>query len=249
MPSPLDVLLRNTKNSKVVVWRVLHDAQPHPGDFWPNKLFIRYFLRSSNIITLSDYVSRRIGNIQVFQTNLYRNVKPKFKAFTLPDDYVLIAGRAKKYKNIDEIIRVTSSFPDQTFVIMVSSRKTRIESRSNVVVIERWLEDAELEFAIAKAKAVIAAHTEASQSGIIEQAVYWNVPVLVSNRGGLAEQIANGVDGIVIEDTDSLSIADGLKKLLFMQRKMKEDVKKLNLAQSIIQRSEFSRSNVNSHLP
>jgi glycosyltransferase involved in cell wall biosynthesis len=36
---------------------------------------------------------------------------------------------------------------------------------------------------------VICLYKEASQSGIVEQAKYWGVPIIVSNVGGLPEQI------------------------------------------------------------
>jgi glycosyltransferase involved in cell wall biosynthesis len=249
MSSPLDVLLKNKKSSNVVFWRVLHDAQPHPGDFWPNKYFIRYYLRTSKIVTLSKYVSKMIANIQVFQTELNRNIEPKSKAFSLPDDYILIAGRAKEYKNTQEVFKALSLFPKQIFVVTNLGKRVTFDASPNVVIIEKSLDDAEFEYAISNSRGVVAAYSEASQSGIVEQAVYWGVPVLISNRGGLIEQVKDNNEGVVIDGIDALSIAEGLEKLLLMEKHSGNKTIKLNLAQSIIRRAEFSRCKIDTNLP
>lgn len=249
MSSPLDVFLRNKKRESVLIWRVLHDAQPHPGDLWPSRLFIKYFRKSSKIITLSQYVSNQIGNTQAIQTGLNRNVEPKVKRVQLPSNYVLIAGRTKRYKNLDEVLKVVPLFPDQNFVVVASTGKRTISPFPNLTFIDKWLEDAELEFVISKASALIAAYSESSQSGIVEQAVYWKVPVLCSDRGGMREQLLGNSDGIVLKEIDVDSIKQGLRELLQIKRSEKSNYKQKNLSQSLMNTVEFTKGDIESELP
>jgi len=222
---------------------VLHDHKRHPGDLWPNKIFIKYYLKSSRIITLSKYVSSKIKNVQVIETKLGRNLAPKIKEMELPQEFLFVGGRFKKYKNLSEVLKMIEYRQDLRFVFLGSGKYKKFNFPANVTRIDRWLLDEELEYVISKSIGVIAVYSEASQSGIIEQAVYWGRPILSSNKGGLSEQYEIGVEGIVINNLDMMSISNGVDKLLALTPKLtKKVLKTQNISYAIMNSKEFSDS-------
>lgn len=57
-------------------------------------------------------------------------------------------------------------------------------------------------------------YVEASQSGVVEAAFAAALPSVVTPVGGLAEQIENGVTGLVAGAVDATALADAIERLV-----------------------------------
>ena len=76
-----------------------------------------------------------------------------------------------------------------------------------------WLGEAEMARLIAGADAVVLPYREASQSGVAPLAHGFGVPVVATPVGGLAEQLHDGVDGILTRAVTAEALAETMARL------------------------------------
>ncbi|WP_051211878.1 glycosyltransferase family 4 protein [Butyrivibrio fibrisolvens] len=71
-------------------------------------------------------------------------------------------------------------------------------------VINRYIEDDDIALLFSKPRTVVVLpYTDASQSGVVAMAFNYKVPVIVSDTGGLREQLFDGEMGIFVQPADS----------------------------------------------
>ena len=213
MASPLDhlpTLLFRALGVKII--RIVHDVNPHLGERWPtSKSMQRRILNSDGVIFLSEYVQGECKK-QFDKRNL--KLPPEcliehpffpqkvLEKVNLPDGferYSLIIGRVEQYKGIPEFLywwKTRTALLDGKLIIAgdgsySSSLQTLIATNhEDVLFINRWLSDSEFEYLVSNAQIVILPYLEATQSGVIPIARHHQVPMLISNRGGLLEQLS-----------------------------------------------------------
>lgn len=80
---------------------------------------------------------------------------------------------------------------------------------SNVTIINRWIEDREVEsIFLGHNLILICPYKEGSQSGVIQVARDYGIPMIVTNVGGLSEQVENEITGLVTNvDADEIAAA------------------------------------------
>jgi glycosyltransferase involved in cell wall biosynthesis len=219
MSHPGDLILNQLKESQIRVIRIIHDIRKHPGDFWPSKLELRYLLKVDEIIVLSRYVFETVNHERKVLSTLSRRkyVGSLSDIPGMPPSYILITGRFKKYKNLAMLEKVIINFPNVNFVC-AGQGSTRFKDFKNVTVLARWLSDSEMESLIKNAAGLVAIYSEASQSGVVDQAIFWRVPVLVSNVGALVEQARCQNTNLVCDHISLSSIVNGIENLLTQNR-------------------------------
>ena len=210
MSSPGDLQIDCLSSYGVKVTRVIHDIKKHPGDLWPTNKTIKKMISSQRIITLSNFVFESIQHSNKFESSLARrNVATEIDSnlFNSSESYFVSVGRFKKYKNLEMLREIAKVSPEKNF-IFAGVGSSAFKSIPNVKVIDRWLQDAELEALIKNSTALLALYLEASQSGIVEQALYWRIPCIVLNRGALFEQVKQqNLTKFFPENPDAKSIA------------------------------------------
>jgi len=77
----------------------------------------------------------------------------------------------------------------------------------------RWLCHDEFRSIFSRFDLVVAAHTEASQSGVIAAALGAGLPVVATPVGGLVEQVTHGVTGVIAESTTARGLANAIRKI------------------------------------
>jgi glycosyltransferase involved in cell wall biosynthesis len=194
MSSPWDAAMKSELG--INLYRVVHDATPHPGDFWPTKRDILRFTSTSKIITLSEFVSRSL-NCETIVSSL---VGPVYcsKALKTSGDYLLLIGRLKEYKNLEATIRILKKASSRRVVVAgVGASKYK---KLGVETIDKWLSDEEFASLLRNAFATICTYGEASQSGIVEESIRWQTPVVINDVGGLSEQVRTNQDGCMVSE-------------------------------------------------
>jgi glycosyltransferase involved in cell wall biosynthesis len=241
MSSPGDLFLNDLQKLMIVTTRVIHDIEKHPGDFWPTKYVIQRLLEAQRIILLSDFIFDRVDHPRKYKSSLSRkNIsfginKPECN---LPGKYLLFIGRFKTYKNLELLEEIIEAIPEKTFVV-AGEGSGIFADKVNVITIQKWLDDSEIEWLIKNAQVLLALYSEASQSGVVEQALFWRVPCLVSRNGGLPEQvIQQKLDEFIVEIEQKEEIINLLRRNLDLvgteipvyspQETLFETIKKLN---------------------
>lgn len=203
MMHPTDTKFNNIWPKGTQKIQVIHDLRRHPGDLWPWTWLIRRNTRDVIAIALSKYIYDQIESGTKYLANFTRienppTIEPPEK---LPAEYFLIAGRLKKYKNLSwlrEINLESLPFP----IVIAGKFKIDIPKHPKIFQINRWLKMQEMEYLISHAKALICTHSEASQSGLVQQAQSWKIPSIVNNKGAMPEQVSFGKRGIVLDSSN-----------------------------------------------
>ena len=214
MPFPGDLALNSLMQNGYNLMRVMHDNKPHLGEFWPTRFYIKKMLKCTHLITLSEYVFNQVahenkGIASLCRQRYFGEIQ---KIENLPSRYVLSIGRNKKYKNGSLIKLLIRRNPNIIFVVNQNLYKCS-KRPHNVNVLPSWLNDAEMEYAISNSALFLALYREASQSGVVEQALSWNVPCMVSNVGGLPEQVSRQGQHLIFELSEIHLIDETLRKI------------------------------------
>ncbi len=228
MASPFDYFLTwLLRRQGVKIIRIIHDVNPHLGERWPkNKSIQRRILNSDGVIFLSDHVLSECKE-QFNQQILYLPPAcviehPYFpqdllEKVNLPDgfeNYSLIIGRVEEYKGIPEFLslwKTRSALVGGKLLIAGDGRYSGLlqdliaANHEDVFFLNKWLSDSEFEFLIANAQLVILPYLEATQSGVIPIARNYKVPMLVSSKGGLLQQLSDYPKYEIYDHTIDLS--------------------------------------------
>lgn len=197
---------------------IIHDAHPHPGDVtalatpWINAAA----LRMDRVFTLSDAVADTlISEGRIAEPRLHRLFHPTFSlgasapgnAVAHPPDaplHVLMFGRLAAYKGLPLLVEA-ADLAARAGVAMrlgvfgegsLDGMETRLAALG-AEVCNRWIDDAEASKVFARYDVVALPYRSASQSGVAAVALGAGLPVVATNVGALAEQVRNGVNGLV----------------------------------------------------
>lgn len=136
---------------------------------------------------------------------------------------VVAAGHARNYKALDVLVSAWSSAPrppearlllvGESYLRGRARRRLQLQAAADpsIVIVDRYVEDAELVSILARAEVVVAAYRRASQSGVLPIAKALGVTTVVSDAGGLAEQAA---DARVVKAGDVGALTRVLVELL-----------------------------------
>jgi glycosyltransferase involved in cell wall biosynthesis len=206
---------------------VIHDAEPHHGDlslFWNWRLSSE--LRAARAaVALSNHVANELQYrapalpfLRMQLPALYAgvNIKPN------NDHCFLMFGRIRPYKGLDLLRDAFSclrqSYPGVRLRIVgegdVEACAPGISRIPGVTVEERWVPDVEIPILLGAATAVVLPYKEASQSGVVPQALALGVPVVATAVGGLREQVREGAGGLLAEAPTPKALAHAMSRVL-----------------------------------
>lgn len=207
---------------------IIHDAAPHPGDpaaFWAWRLR-RELAAASRAITLSAAVERVVAalrpDLALSRMRLGAHLDlPPPAALPRPPGPIrlLMFGRLRAYKGLDLLRDAWPLLPPGRFTLRVvgdgpaEALAPGLAALPGVTLEPRWVAEAEIPHLIAQADALVLPYREASQSGIVPVALAMGVPVVATPAGGLPEQIADAVDGLLAAAITAPALAAALARL------------------------------------
>jgi glycosyltransferase involved in cell wall biosynthesis len=210
---------------------VAHDAVPHPGDYavlWQRVTQDLLIGRADRIVALSSIVARRIadripsarGKLSVIPLETAYPTRRPHPAAQPGDEPIrlLFYGRLLPYKGLDLLAQALAplrSHPGWRLTIAGSGPLEGNVRRSfagwpQVDLELGWISDDRAAELLSSHHLLLCPYQEASQSGVIAQALSWAMPSVVMPTGALPEQIAHGAAGLVAETSD----AEGFRRCL-----------------------------------
>ncbi|AWV20895.1 hypothetical protein RADP37_00257 [Roseomonas mucosa] len=217
----------------------VHDARPHPGD--PSLLWdwrLRQELEAARAaVVFSEAVEREVAALRPglpllrLPLGVPVEVSPGPEALAggaVPGRF-LFFGRLRAYKGLDLLRdafrQLRERHPEATLRVVgegdAEACAPGLAALPGVVVEPRWVADAEIPALLRQAWAVVLPYREASQSGVLSQALALGVPVVATPVGGLAEQFGaeSGVapraaPGVVAEAAEAPALAAAMARLL-----------------------------------
>lgn len=99
------------------------------------------------------------------------------------DDYVLFFGSVNSYKGVELLIRAFESSPsNKKYKMVIAGKGLEYPNKSsNIIRINRFIEDDEIALLFKRAKLVVYPYISATMSGVLSLAYYFNKLVLASD--------------------------------------------------------------------
>lgn len=122
--------------------------------------------------------------------------------------YMLFFGLIRDYKGLDILLEAWKMLPDKDLTLLVAgefyaSREKympAIEALGERVVLhDSFVADEDVKYWFSAVEAVVLPYRSATQSGVTQVAYNFGVPLIVTDVGGLAEIVPDGVVGYVVE--------------------------------------------------
>ena len=264
-------IARRNGHTKIV--GLVHNMIPHehrPGD----KLLADFFAGSvDGFVAMSDSV---LGDIAQFDQSKPRVFcrHPLYDNFGVPATreeslnflgldpqyrYMLFFGLIRDYKGLDLLLKAyaDSRLREENVRLLVagefysgSDKYFEMEKELGLEGLVIWksefVPNSEVRYCFGAADLVVQPYRSATQSGVAQIAYHFEKPMLVTNVGGLAEIVPDGISGYVTEPDES-QIADRLVDFFHSDRRdqftegLRKEKKKYswnNMARSIIKAAE-----------
>ena len=225
-------------NNKTKVISIVDNMIPHEkriGD----QLFTKYFAGSVDaFLTMSDKVNKDVQQFSDKPTLI--SPHPIFDHFGdpisketarnilgIPADQKLILffGFIRKYKGLDLLLKAMATDLIQSADIHLMIVGEFYEDaapyhelinilgiKDRVHLVEGFVADKEVKNYVCSADFIIQPYRNATQSGVTPLAYHFEIPMLVTNVGALADTVPQGKVGIVVEPTVE-AIANGIIEL------------------------------------
>ncbi len=232
-------IVKKNKFTKVIC--IADNVIPHEKGLG-DKSFTKYFIKPIDaFITMSTQV---LDDLRIFTSSakalyiphpLYDNFGEKISLTQAredlqiaPLDFVLLFfGFIRKYKGLDILLDALALIGDKIPRLQLivagefyDDQKTyevqieRLGLHDKVQLHNKFITDAAIRSYFCAANVVVQPYRHATQSGVTPLAYHFETPIIVTNVGGLAALVPDGIVGLVAEPTAS-SLAE--KILLFYQ--------------------------------
>jgi len=134
---------------------------------------------------------------------------------------LLFFGIIRDYKGLDILLN-TLSLLDETYFLIVAGEvygsfdkyQTIIKEKKldkKVKLYNRYIDDSEVTNFFSAADVCVLPYRSATQSGITNISYHFEVPVISTNVGGLAETISHGRTGLIAEEVNEKSLLTQIK--------------------------------------
>ncbi len=157
----------------------------------------------------------------------------------IPEDApaILFFGYIRKYKGLDILLRAMPTMlqrlPELRLMVAGEFYGDEKEYRSliadlkipakNLVLATDYIPNEEVALYFSAANAAVLPYRSATQSGIVQIAYNFDVPVIATDVGGLAEIVKDGVSGLIARDPTPEAIA--AKVIDFFDRNLEEPLR------------------------
>ena len=261
-PSLGYITRRMRKHCKVI--SILDNVIPHEPHFFDAPL-TKYFLKgSTGCITLCEAVSKDLLNLKkdanftVLQHPLYshfgkkmpRDVAEEKLGLQKGKKNILFFGLIRTYKGLDILLEAFGRLSEEYQLIIAGEPYgsfdkyqeiiDKLPNKDNVHTWLKYIKDSEVTDYFSAADIAVLPYRSATQSGISSVSYHFEVPMIVTDVGGLKETIGDRGTGIVAADGNPETIAQEISRY-FNTPSLKEDfIENIRLEKERLSWSRFA---------
>jgi len=213
------------KREQIRAIAVTHNIIPHEKHAgW--KFLTRYFLRSCDgFITMSSTVTDDLAAFQpnaisaciphpiynIFGERVTRQSAAEFLKLPATKNYLLFFGLIRRYKGLELLLKalpyILRQIKDIKLIIageFYSDKEeyfaliNELHIREHIHIMDRFIPSEEVKYYFSLADLVVQPYLSATQSGITQIAYHFEVPMVVTDVGGLAELVPDSKAGYVV---------------------------------------------------
>ncbi len=228
---------RMLRRHGVKVVTVVHNAIPHEPKFFDKPLARRLFRLSDVLVSMCDAVTADIRSLcpdacivqrphpvyDHFGKKLDKAEAQKALGLDPQRRTLLFFGLIRDYKGLDLLIDAMPALgPDYQLVIAGESYgsfekyQAQIDASGcadRIHVFNRYIDDDAVPGFFSAADVCVLPYRSATQSGVTAIALHFEVPVVATPVGGLAESIERPGIGVMARDITAQGVADAVKQL------------------------------------
>lgn len=245
-------VLRKAKKCGATVISIIDNIIPHEKRFGDGP-FTRYFVKPiDGFVTMSENVDQDLNQFDTskprgsyphpifdnFGEHLAKDVAVDKLGLSKDFKYVLFFGIIRDYKGLDWLLKAfkQSKYKELGLKLIVAGEAYTDEEKyrslikeldleNDVIYHNSFVNDSDVKNYFCAADLVAQPYKNATQSGVTQIAFHFEIPMLVTNVGGLPEMVPHGKAGIVC-DTNVESIAKGLNEFFTADVNYDEGIKK-----------------------
>jgi len=178
-----------------------------------------------------------------FNDNPDKNKEKENLGYRKDDIIILFFGYVRKYKGlnilIESIPEVISNNPKIKFLVVGEFYDSpdkylylidKLSIKEHIKILNKFVPNEDVEKYYTAADLVVLPYLSATQSGILNIAYGFRKPVIVTNVGGLADDVIEGKTGFVVEPQRPEEIA---KKILYFAENKEKENYALNIEDKI----------------
>jgi len=211
----------------------MHDPFPHTGENSRRRMMEYYvnIKKAKGLVLLNNNqkdafckkYNRLFEDVLINSLGAYDNIRVFCKGGQATGmKNVLFFGRISQYKGVEYLceamIKVKKAVQDATLTIAGGGKIyfdiSKYESMSWIEIRNRFIGIEELAELIENCAISVCPYTDATQSGVVMTCFGLNKPVVVTNTGGLPEQVEDGKTGFVVEPCNVEQLAEKIVMLL-----------------------------------
>lgn len=233
-PSLGYITRRMKKHCKVV--SILDNIVPHEPRFFDTPL-TKYFLKgSTGCVTLCEAVSEDLLKIKpdarytVIQHPLYSHFGAKKSRCEAESRLglkpgkknILFFGLIRKYKGLDILLEAFGRLPEDYQLIIAGEPYgsfepyqkiiDRLPDKDRIVKVLKYIKDSEVSDYFSAADLAVLPYRSATQSGISSVSYHFEVPMIVTDTGGLKETIGDRGTGLVVPEATPEAIGKEIER-------------------------------------
>ncbi len=233
---------RKLKSTKRV--SILHNVIPHEKRFFDKKANQMFLKQNDGFIVMSDKVLNDLLSLKP-DAKYLRMDHPVYDQFgekiaretaldrlgLAPDKkYLLFFGFIRDYKGLDVLLKSLLQVDSDVHLIVAGEVYGDFQKydqlldehqlRDRVHCFTDYIPDEKVTDFFSAADACVLPYKSATQSGITAIAGHFEVPMIITDVGGLKESIQDGVNGLVVDKPEPELVAKSVNR--FYQEQLKE---------------------------
>ena len=252
--APMNVFFSKSLKKDCLKIAIIHNLIPHEKRFF-DTFFNRIFVKSyDGFIVLSESVKKDLLAIDPsakhcllkhpsynqFGEKIARKEAAAALGLDPTKKILLFFGLIRNYKGLDLLLQAFSNL-NKEFILLIAGEVygdeityTNLISKSknkNIHFVNQFIDEQDVKLYFSVADLCVLPYKSATQSGIKALANSFCLPVLISNVGGLAEDIVDDKNGFILNDINPLAIQNKIEEI-FNENKLtlvKENLKLENL--------------------
>jgi glycosyltransferase involved in cell wall biosynthesis len=270
--APMNIFFAKFLNKNCIKIAIIHNLVPHEKRFF-DSFFNRIFVKSyDGFIVLSESVKKDLLAIvptanhcllkhpvyNQFGDKITREAAATALGLDSSKKILLFFGLIRNYKGLDLLLQAFSNLNNE-FILLIAGEVYGDEitytdliaqsKNKNIHFVNQFIDEQDVKLYFSVADLCVLPYKSATQSGIQALANSFCLPVLISNVGGLAEDIVDEKNGFILNDINPLAIQNKIEEIFEEKKilKVQENLKRENLllddswakfSESLIQFSE-----------
>ena len=224
------------KKKSIKVIGLLHNVMAHEKRF-TDKTFTKYFFNKCDGFVILNSSSEKDLKGLIPSARCLIQPHPLYDHYGTKMDWrdarikleiikdkkvVLYFGFIRNYKGLDLLIKAFGSL-DESYELVIAGEsygdfsgyeklieQTGIKKRVKLHI--RYIEEKEIPVFFSAADVCVLPYKTATQSGIIGMAYHFNLPVIATNVGGLAEMIEDEKTGLIVDSPSPLLMSAKIRE-------------------------------------